>query len=133
MELSEQCRAQFYPLLVDVAGLAPGLATLLQEVATGKHIPTIKLVGLNTHGDSVQKVYDLTLKDAAVKGYASDSGYDTALAFGFSQGSETIKGQNPDGSPSAGQTLDFTAGSVAAVDHDALIALAHLHTSVLLV
>ena len=31
-------------LMVDIAGLSPGLVTLLKDAATGKHIPTVELV-----------------------------------------------------------------------------------------
>jgi hypothetical protein len=68
-----------------------------------------------------------------VAGYASDGGHDTAIAFNFSNGSETIKGQNPDGSLNAGQTANFTATSLAPVDHDTLTAFAHVHTDLFLV
>src|ERR1700730_18367689 len=39
-------KAQFDPLMVDIAGLPPGLVTLLKDAATGKHIPSVELVGL---------------------------------------------------------------------------------------
>src|SRR5260221_12356333 len=34
-------KPQFDPLMVDIAGLSPGLVTLLKDAATGKHIPSI--------------------------------------------------------------------------------------------
>jgi len=125
-------KAQFDPLTVDIGKLSPGLAALLGDAATGKHIPTIELVGLK-QGESLQKVYDLTLSNATVAGYANDGGHDTAIAFNFLKGSETIKGQNPDGSLNAGQTVNFTATSLAPVDHDTLAAFAHVHTDFFLV
>jgi type VI protein secretion system component Hcp len=122
-------KAQFDPLMVDIAGLSPGLATLLKDAATGKHISSVELVGLQSGGDGpLQKVYDLTLNNVTVAGYAADSGHDTAVAFDYTRLTETIKGQNPDGSLNAGQTvaINVTNGNTA-VDHAALAALAHSH------
>jgi type VI protein secretion system component Hcp len=122
-------KAQYDPLMVDIAGLSPGLATLLKDAATGKHIPSVELVGLQSGGDGpLQKVYDLTLNNVTVAGYAADSGHDTAVAFDYTRLTETIKGQNPDGSLNAGQTFatNVSNGNTA-VDHAALAALAHSH------
>src|SRR5882672_6455625 len=115
--------------MVDIAGLSPGLVLLLKYAATGKHIPGVELVGLQSAGEGQhQKVYDLTLNNVTVAGYAADGGHDTAIAFDYTKMTETIKGQNPDGSLNAGQT--FTAnvpGGNTPVDHNALVALAHSH------
>jgi type VI protein secretion system component Hcp len=122
-------KAQFDPLMVDIAGLPPGLVTLFKDAATGKHIPSVELVGLKPAGeDGFQKVYDLTLNNVTVAGYAADGGHDTAVAFDYTRLTETIKGQNPDGSLNAGQTLavNVTNGNTA-VDHNALAAFAHSH------
>jgi len=122
-------KAQFDPLMVDIAGLSPGLVTLLKDAATGKHIPSVELVGLKPAGEGqLQKVYDLTLNNVTVAGYAADGGHDTALAFDYTKLTETIKGQNPDGSLNAGQTfaVNVTHGNTA-VDHNALAAFAHAH------
>ena len=120
-------KAQFDPLMVDIAGLSPGLATLLKDAASGKHIPSVELVGLKSAGEGApQKVYDLTLNNVTVAGYAADGGHDTAVAFDYTKLTETIKGQNPDGSLDAGQTFSFNvANGNTAVNHDALAALAH--------
>ncbi len=62
-------RAQFDPLMVDIAGLAPGLVALLKDAATGKHIPSVELVGLQAGGKGeLQKVYDLKLGNVTVAG-----------------------------------------------------------------
>src|SRR6202049_402557 len=122
-------KAQFDPLMVDIAGLSPGLVTLLKDAATGKPIPTVELVGLKPGGDGFQKVSDLTLNNVTIAGYAADGGHDTALAFGYTKVTETIQGQNPDGSLNA-QTFAFnlaTGGSITPVNHDALTAFAHSH------
>ncbi|QAU38253.1 type VI secretion system tube protein Hcp [Bradyrhizobium guangdongense] len=121
-------KAQFDPLTVDIGKLSAGLVKLLADAATGRHIPTIELVGLKPQGDALQKLYDLKLTDATVAGFASDGGHDTAIAFDFNRGSETIAGQNADGSLNAGQTFNFTAGPLAPVDHDILTAFAHDHS-----
>jgi type VI protein secretion system component Hcp len=124
-------KAQFDPLMVDIAALSPGLVTLLKDAATGKHIPSVELVGLQSTGEgALQKVYDLTLTNVAIAGYAADSGHDTAIAFDYTGLRETIKGQNPDGSLNAGQTVAFNlanGGSINPVDHNALAAFAHSH------
>src|SRR5260370_27853875 len=66
-------RAQFDPLMVDIAGLSPGLVTLVKDAATGKHIPSVELVGLKSAGEgSLQKIYDLTLNNVTMAGYAAD-------------------------------------------------------------
>ncbi len=125
-------RAQFDPLMVDIAGLSPGLVTLVKDAATGKHIPSVELVGLKSAGEgSLQKIYDLTLNNVTVAGYAADGKHDTALAFGYSKLTETIRGQKPDGTLDPGQTFTFdlahNGGSIAPVNHDALAAFAHSH------
>jgi type VI protein secretion system component Hcp len=125
-------RAQFDPLIVDIAGLAPGLVTLLKDAATGKHIPGVELVGLHAGGKGeLQKVYDLKLGNVTVAGVAADGGYDTAVAFDFTRVTETIKGQHPDGSLDAGQSVSFdlraNGGAITPVNHDALAAFAHSH------
>jgi type VI protein secretion system component Hcp len=122
-------RAQFDPLMVDIAGLSPGLVTLLKDAATGKHIPSVELVGLRSGGKGeLQKVYDLKLNNVTVAGVAADGGHDTAIAFAYTKVTETISGQNPDGSLDSGQTFSFNVpGGNTAVNHDVLAALAHSH------
>src|ERR1700724_312856 len=101
-------KAQFDPLMVDIAGLSPGLVTLLKDATSGKHIPSVELVGLQSAGEGApQKVYDLKLNNVTVAGYAADGGHGTAIAFDYTKLTETIKGQNPDGSLNAGQTFAF--------------------------
>src|SRR5258708_24361189 len=124
-------KAQFDPLMVDIAGLSQGLVTLLKDAATGKHIPSVELVGLKPAGEgTLQKVYDLTLNNVTVAGYAADGKHDTALAFGYSKLTETINAQKPDGSLGT-KTLTFdlvhSGGSIAPGKHDALPAFSHSH------
>ena len=99
--------------MVDIAGLSPGLVTLLKDAATGKHIPTVELVGLRSGGKGdLQKVYDLKLNNVTVAGVAVDGGHDTAIAFDYTGVTETIRGQNPDGSlaPARPSALTSRAG-----------------------
>ena len=125
-------RAQFDPLMVDIAGLSPGLVTLLKDAAIGKHIPSVELVGLRSDGKGeLQKVSDLKLNNVTVAGVAADGGHDTAIAFDYTKVTETIKGQHPDGSLDAGQTFSFdlrtNGGGITPVNHDTLEAFAHSH------
>jgi type VI protein secretion system component Hcp len=102
--------------------------TLLKDAATGKHIPSVELVGLQVGEGAPQKVYDLTLNNVTVAGYAADGGHDTALAFDYTKLTETIMGHNPDGSLNAGHSfsVNVTNGNTP-VDHNALAAFAHTH------
>ena len=121
-------RAEFDPLMVDITEVSPGLVALLKYAATGKHIPSVELVGLQSTGKGeMQKVYDLTLNNVTVAGYAADGGHGTALAFDYTKVTETIKEQNPDGSLNAGQTFNVNVPGNTPVNHDALAALAHSH------
>src|SRR5439155_177819 len=103
-------KALLDPLVLDFAGMPEGLATVLKDAVTGKHIKTLDLVGLST-GKDVQKVYDLKLSNVTVAGVAVDGGHDTAVAFAYGNGSETIKGPKADGSPDAGQSASFGAST----------------------
>jgi hypothetical protein len=61
-------------------------------------------------------------------GYAADGGHDTAVAFDYTKLTETIKGQNPDGSLNAGHTFSVNViNGNTPVDHNALAAFAHAH------
>jgi type VI protein secretion system component Hcp len=89
-------RAQFDPLMVDIATLSPGLVALLKALAAGTHIKTVELVGMRSVGDGgLQKVYDLTLSDVTVAGLAADGGHDTAIAFDYRKVTETIRLRTP--------------------------------------
>src|ERR1700730_1934615 len=100
-------RSVLDPLMIDIAGLSPGLVTLLKDAATGKHIPSVELVGLHVGEGTPQKVYGLTLNNVTVAGYAADGGHDTAVAFDYTKLTETIKGQKPDRSLDGGKTGSF--------------------------
>lgn len=107
------------------------MVTLLHDAVTGQHIKSIELAGLKLGGESgPSKVYDLTLNNVTVAGYAADGGHHTALAFDYRSGTETIQQQRPDGS-NASQSFTFdlahNGGSITPVNHDALAAFAHSH------
>ena len=57
-------KAVFSPLEVALS-LDPGLAAVLADVATGKHIKAVQLEGVTAGGDTV---YDLRLADVLVSG-----------------------------------------------------------------
>ena len=100
----------------------------MKDATTGTHVPSIELVGLQPAGKGdLQKVYDLKLDHVTIAGVATDGGHDTAIAFDYTHLTETIKGQNPDGSLNAGQTFSFNVQGNTPVDHDALVAFAHAH------
>ena len=123
-------KAQLDPLMVDLSGLPEGLVGLLRDAATGKNINSIELAGVKAAGEGpAVKVYDLTLSNVRVAGYAEDGGHDTAVAFNYRSGTETIREQKPDGTTDAGQTVSFGA-SLASVSHDTLAAFAHSHEGV---
>src|SRR6516162_6370137 len=123
-------KAQHDPLMVDLSGLPEGLVGLLRDAVTGKNIHSIELAGVKAAGEGPAiKVYDLTLRNVMLAGYAEDGGHDTAVAFNYRSGTETIREQKPDGTTDAGQTVSF-GGSLASVSHDTLAAFAHSHEGV---
>src|SRR5258708_37194527 len=108
--------------MVDIAGLSSGLVTLLKDAAIGKHIPSIELVGLKPDKGALEKVYDLTLNNVLLAGYAADSFFlmirrpPRSTLFPYT----TLF--RSDGSLDAGQTFTFDlahgGGSIAPVNHD---------------
>ena len=120
-------KVQLDPLMVDLSGLPEGLVGLLRDAVTGKNIHSIELAGVKAAGEGPAiKVYDLTLRNVMVAGYAEDGGHDTAVAFNYRSGTETISAQKPDGTTDAGQSVSF-GGSLASVSQDTLAAFAHSH------
>ena len=98
--------------MVDLAGLPSELVTLLKAATTGEHIASVELVGLKLGDGRPLEVYDLTLNDVTVAGYAAD-GDDTALAFNYAKVTETIRGQKPDGTLNRARPLPTTSAKVA--------------------
>ena len=88
-------KVQLDPLMVDLSGLPEGLVGLLRDAVTGKNINSIELAGVKAAGEGpAVKVYDLTLSNVRVAGYAEDGGHDTAVAFNYRSGTETIREQS---------------------------------------
>jgi VCBS repeat-containing protein len=74
-------KPDFSPLIIDL-DLAAGLTTILSDVATGKHIKSIRLEGITSDGKTV---YDLKLGDVIVTKYQdTNSGHDS-LSFDYSK------------------------------------------------
>jgi type VI protein secretion system component Hcp len=96
----------------------------MADAATGRHIQTIDLVGLNVTDDQANEVYHLKLNDVTVAGVVT--GNDTGIAFNYDRVTETIKGQNPDGTLDPGQSFSYdfreSGASINPVDHDELAA-----------
>jgi len=100
-------KAQFDPLLVDLAGVQEGLVALLKAAAMGQHISSVELAGVKVTGNArPAELYELVLNDVTVSGYAAD-GDDTAVAFNYEKVTETIRDQGRDGSVDAGQSFTF--------------------------
>ena len=84
--------------------LNSGLTALLQDLATGKHIPSIELKGASADGHTV---YDLKLGEVVLTTYHdTNSGHDM-LSFSYQQVSLTTTPQNPDGTLGTPVTLQL--------------------------
>ena len=91
---------------------------------------------MKTVGDGpAVKFYDLTLRNVTVAGYAEDGGHDTAVAFDYRSGTETIFAPNREGTD-VGQSFSFNlarnGGTITPVSQDTLAAFAHSHAGVAL-
>lgn len=89
-------RAQFDPLTVDLQ-LNAGLTRLLDQMAEGKHIPTISIEGAILGGTTSQTVYDLTLGDVVVTRIHDRHGEETvdSLTLQYSRFSLTTTPPEP--------------------------------------
>jgi type VI protein secretion system component Hcp len=86
-------KTTFDPLVVDL-NLGSGLTTLLQDIAAGKHISSLRLEGVNSTG---QTVYDLRLADLTIGSLIDNGkGFDQ-IAFDYSKVSVTTQAQKADG------------------------------------
>src|SRR6187455_3107015 len=87
-------KATFSPLSIAMA--ADGaLAALLADVASGKHITSIRLEGV-TEGKEQTAVYDLTLADVVVQRvHDSDGVADDRLVFDYGRIGLVTKAQDP--------------------------------------
>ena len=87
-------KAVFSPLSIDLA--AEGvLSALLTDVATGKHLTSIRLEGV-TEGEKGGTVYELTLADVVVQLVHDGEGVgDNRLVFDYGRIGLVTKAQNP--------------------------------------
>ena len=80
-------KAVFSPLTVDIHSLT-GLASLFGDVASGKHITSVELVGAQTIKDQSVNVYDVKLSNVLVSSFENDpgpNGVETSLSLNFSK------------------------------------------------
>ena len=80
-------KAEFSPLTVDIHSLA-GLSTLFGDVASGRHLTSVELVGAETIKGESLKVYDLKLSEVLVSSFENDpspNGVETSLSFNFAK------------------------------------------------
>ena len=96
-------KAVFSPLEVALS-LDPGLAGLLADVATGKHVKTVQLEGVTASGDTV---YDLRLADVLVSKVDEGNGGSDSLAFTYKQVGLITHVQQADGSIVPGASFGF--------------------------
>src|SRR5262249_47912649 len=102
-------KAQFSPLTVDIHSLA-GLSTLFGDVASGKLLPSVELVGAQTIKGASLKVYDLKLSEVLVSSFENDpspNGVETSLAFNFAKISVTDQPTTGHGIVGTPQTFAF--------------------------
>src|SRR5262245_41283816 len=84
-------KVQFSPLTVDIHSLT-GLATLFGDVASGRHLTSVELVGARTIEGESLKVYDVKLSEVLVSSFENDpssNGVETSLAFNYNKISVT--------------------------------------------
>ena len=96
-------KAVFSPLEVALS-LDPGLAAVLADVATGKHIKAVQLEGVTKGGDTV---YDLRLADVLVSRVDEGDGGSDSLSFDYSQVGLITHVQKADGSIAPGASFGF--------------------------
>jgi type VI protein secretion system component Hcp len=96
-------RTEFSPLIVDLDA-NPGLTSLLNHVATGRHITSLELQGVSADGETV---YDLRLGDVTVtRIHDGNTGHDM-VSFSYNQVSVTTTGQKEDGSLGQSETFSW--------------------------
>jgi type VI secretion system secreted protein Hcp len=96
-------KAVFSPLEVALS-LDPGLAAVLADVATGKHVKTVQLEGVTASGDTV---YDLRLADVVVSKVDEGNGGSDSLAFTYKQVGLITHVQQANGSIVPGASFGF--------------------------
>jgi type VI protein secretion system component Hcp len=109
-------KAVFSPLTVDIHSLA-GLSTLFGDVASGKHITTVELVGAQTLKDESVKVYDVKLSNVLVSSFENDpssNGVETSLSFNYNKISLTDQPPTSDGGTPQTFSFDLRENKIAA-------------------
>jgi type VI protein secretion system component Hcp len=102
-------KAQFSPLTVDIHSLT-GLATLFGDVASGRHLNSVELVGARTIEGESLKVYDVKLSQVLVSSFENDpssNGVETSLAFNYNKISVTDQPTTAHGLLGTPQTVAF--------------------------
>ena len=102
-------KAEFSPLTVDIHSLA-GLSTLFGDVASGRHLTSVELVGAETIKGENIKLYDVKLSDVFVSSFENDpgpKGVETALTFDYRQIKLTDQSATKHGIIGTPQTFAF--------------------------
>jgi type VI protein secretion system component Hcp len=121
-------RAQFSPLTVDIHSLT-GLTSLFGDVATGRALKSVELVGVESIKDQNIKVYDVKLSDVLVSSFENDpsaKGVETALTFNFAKIQLTDQPVARNGTLGTPQTFAFDINELKA---DAAVAASDVATS----
>lgn len=100
-------KATFSPLTIDL-DLATGLADLLRDDATGRHIDSLELQGVSFDG---QTVYDLKLGDVFVTKVRDTTNGHDELQFTYQQISVTTTAQSTTGQLGDSSTMTWNLGS----------------------
>jgi type VI protein secretion system component Hcp len=111
-------KASFSPLTIDIHSLA-GLATLFKDAATGGHIKSAELVGVETVKGKSLEVYKVDLTQLQVSSLQQDpgsKGVETTLGLGFGQIKITDQPPTTNGKAGTPETAswDLTTNKTAA-------------------
>jgi len=96
-------------LTVDIHSLA-GLSTLFGDVASGRHLTSVELVGARTIEGASLKVYDVKLSEVLVSSFENDpspNGVETSLSFDYNKISVTDQPTTRNGIVGTPQTFAF--------------------------
>ena len=102
-------KASFSPLTIDIHSLA-GLATLFKDAATGGHIKSAELVGVETVKGKSLEVYKVDLTQLQVSSFQQDpglKGVETTLGLDFSKIKITDQPQTANGKPGTPETASW--------------------------
>ncbi len=98
-------KTTFSPLVLDFAP-SPGLAALLHNAATGKHIPELTFT-VRTEGERAFDAETITLTEVTVVGYEEKAGFATRVAFGYRTIEVELVEQKADGSAGDSRVFSF--------------------------